>query len=79
MDLKEIDERIEVAEKRWENKIPRNEALEAAAEAVLEKIQAMKINTLKHTMASQDQAVKEQVEFLEGVIGILNQVKAENG
>lgn len=78
-DLDDIDKRIEAAEERWQNNIPRGEALEAAAEAVLEKMLVVKEKMGSHAMESQKLAAKEEVEFLEGVIDILNQVKAENG
>jgi hypothetical protein len=78
-DLDDIDRRIEAAEERWANNIPRAEALDAAVDAVLEKVLAVKKRMESHTMESQKQAAREQVDFLEGVIDILNQVKAENG
>ena len=77
--LEELDKRIDVAEERWANNIPRGEALDAAADAVLEKMMAVKERMNSHTMEAQKQAAKEQVEFLEGVIDILHQVKTENG
>ena len=78
-DLDDLDKRIEAAEERWENNIPRGEALDAAVEAVLEKMLVVKGKMGSHTMESQKQAAKEEVEFLDGVIDILKQVKAENG
>jgi hypothetical protein len=77
--LEELDKRIEAAEERWENNIPRGEALDAAVEAVLDKMLAVKESMNSHAMESQKQAAKEKVEFFEGVIDILNQVKTENG
>lgn len=77
--LEELDKRIESAEKRWENNIPRGEALDAAVEAVLEKLLTVKEKMNSHAMESQKLAAKEEVEFLEGVIDILKQVKVENG
>ena len=77
-DLSELDKRIEDAEKRWENTIPRGEALDAAIDAVMDKLLKIKESMSSHTMESQKKAGREQVEFLEGVIDILNQVKFEN-
>lgn len=79
MDQEELDKKIEAAEERWANTIPRREALDAAADAVLEKLLGVKERMGSHAMEAQKQAAKEQVEFLEGVIEILHQVKAENG
>ena len=78
MELEELDKRIAAAEERWENTIPRPEAIEAAIEAVMDKLLIIKEKVGTHTMEAQKQAAKEQVEFLEGVIDILNQVKLEN-
>ena len=71
MNLEEIDE----TQERWA--IPRGEALDAAANAVLEKLLAVKGSMESHSMESQRKAAKEEVDFLEGVIDILNQVKTE--
>ena len=52
-DLDDIDKRIEAAEERWANPIPRGEALDAAADAVLEKMLVVKRGMNSHAMESQ--------------------------
>lgn len=78
MSISELDDRIKEAEKRWENTVPRSKAIEVAIDAVMDKLLAIKTNMSSHSMESQKKNVKEQVEFLENVIDILNQVKFEN-
>lgn len=78
MNLSELDQKIKEAEKRWENTIPRGEAIDIAIDAVMDKLLAIKDKITTREMESQKQADKEQIEILEGVIDILNQVKFEN-